>query len=604
MHLVERMQVAVIGLVNAYFDRLMREIEPRLRARFDAAPFPIGDVGGQVSLGEHFLQTTFRMVDRQAAEDLSRVIPVPSDTVLKGSAKLESGFIRNNTELIKLDQRTREEVRKVIEGPLREGIRVEEVRKLIEERLGVVRSRAELIARDQTTKLYGQIQQARQTEAGIVEYTWSTSEDERVRGTPGGKWPKGNHYKLDGTTQRWDSPPLVDEESGRHEHPGGDIQCRCAAIPILPLDGLEPADNPPEPADITPTEPGNDVTVPGAEEPPANDLSFAPPPANDLETELHVEAQRAAAERLATEQAALEAELQRLGSAPASAAPPPPPAPPAPPPPPPPSEPPSGPPPPSDRLASQEALVSHLETRGASVRVAPDAHQKLVELFGESPTAAQIDAILGHEGFAQVAGDRRIQLEVVGGKADFRVQIPGNGTYSEPDVSLRRTFRRERGTLRVHHDLLKLAEDLQGSGIGARVISAQLGAYEQLGVTHIDLDAAWVGRYYWPKLGFNLPPKRLRTYVERFRGYLQSKGLDAEVVARLTTGITSMREIATTDIGGQQLGKNFFLGEPLDPRDPKGERGVAAGGHFIEGLVIRVKPGDRVYEAMKREVGK
>ncbi|HEY6056211.1 MAG TPA: phage minor head protein [Gaiellaceae bacterium] len=597
MHLVERMQVAVIGLVNAYFDRLMREIEPRLRARFDAAPFPIGDVGGQVSLGEHFLQTTFRMVDRQAAADLSRVIPVPSDTVLKGAARLEAGFIRNNTELIKLDERARAEVRKVIEGPMKDGIRVEEVRRLIEERLGVVRSRAELIARDQTTKLYGQIQQARQTEAGVVEYTWSTSEDERVR---------ERHQELDGTTQRWDDPPLVDVRSGRHEHPGGDIQCRCAAIPILPLDGLEEPNNPPEPADITPTAPGNDVTVPGADEPPANDLSFAPPPA----TELHAEAQRAAAQRLATEQAALEAELQRLGSAQAPAAPPPPPPPPPPPappapppPPPPPSEPPSGP-PPSERLNSQEALVSHLETRGASVRVAPDAHEKLVELFGESPTAAQIDAILGHEGFASVPGDRRIQLEIVGNKADFRVQIQGNGTYAEPDVSLRRTFRRERGTLRVHHDLLKLAEDLQGSGIGARVISAQLGAYEQLGVTHIDLDAAWVGRYYWPKLGFNLPPKRLRTYVERFRGYLQSKGLEAEVVARLTTGITTMREIATTDIGGQQLGKDFFLGEPLDPRDPKGKRGVAAGGHFIEGLVIRVKPGNRVYENMKREVGK
>jgi SPP1 gp7 family putative phage head morphogenesis protein len=316
MHLVERMQVAVIGLVNAYFDRLMREIEPALRRRFDAAAFPIGDVGGQVSLGEHFLQTTFRMVDRQAAADLSRVIPVPSDTVLKGAAHLEAGFIRNNTELIQLDQRAREEVRKVIEGPLREGIRVEEVRKLIEERLGIVRSRAILIARDQTTKLYGQIQEARQTEAGVVEYTWSTSEDERVRGTPGGKWPKGNHFQLDGTTQRWDSPPLVDQASGRHAHPGGDIQCRCAAIPILPLDGLEAPDNPPEPGDITPPEPGNDVTAP-----PDNDVSLpevefaselASPPANDLDAELHAAAEQAAAERLAAEQAALEAELRRL----------------------------------------------------------------------------------------------------------------------------------------------------------------------------------------------------------------------------------------------------------------------------------------------------
>jgi SPP1 gp7 family putative phage head morphogenesis protein len=251
MALVERMQVAVIGLVNAYIDRLMREIAPELRQRFDDA-FEIGDVGGQVALGEGFLRTTFHAVDRQAAEDLARAVPIPASRVLKNSAKLEKAWVHNNTELINLEQRARVEVRKVIEGPLREGIRVEEVRKRIEERLGVVRSRAELIARDQTLKLYGQIQQQRQEQAGIKEYTWSISEDERVR---------PDHADLDGRTFRWDDPPIVDKRSGRRAHPGGDFQCRCAAVPLLP-DGEEEQESPPEPLAIEPAPPENDVALP------------------------------------------------------------------------------------------------------------------------------------------------------------------------------------------------------------------------------------------------------------------------------------------------------------------------------------------------------
>lgn len=268
MALVERMVVAVVGLVNAYIDRLMRELEPLLRQRFDshgvlrmdAESIKVPNPGGATTLSEQFLATTFHLVDRQAAIDLSRVIPVSAESLLPYGAELERQFIRNNTELIRLPERAREEVRKVIEGPLRDGIRVEEVRKRLEERLGIVRSRAELIARDQTLKLYGQIQEQRQTAAGIEEYTWSTSEDERVRGNPDGLYPhsRSNHFVLDGTTQRWDSPPVVDATTGRTAHPGLDFQCRCSAVPRLPVDAEE-LDNPPLAAPIEPTPPENDL---------------------------------------------------------------------------------------------------------------------------------------------------------------------------------------------------------------------------------------------------------------------------------------------------------------------------------------------------------
>jgi SPP1 gp7 family putative phage head morphogenesis protein len=120
------------------------------------------------------------------------------------------------------------DVSATVEAAHRQGLRVEVLAHDLRERYGVSDSRAELIARDQVLKLNGNVNRHRQSAAGVREYIWDTSGDERVRET---------HLALDGSTQSWDSPPEV--APGRFEHPGGDYQCRCIAIPIIPEDGLE-----------------------------------------------------------------------------------------------------------------------------------------------------------------------------------------------------------------------------------------------------------------------------------------------------------------------------------------------------------------------------
>lgn len=109
-------------------------------------------------------------------------------------------------------------VRKVFEDPAAPTRRVEDLKADLLARGDVSESRAELIARDQVLKLNGAITKARQENAGIVEYEWSTSLDERVR---------ESHRALEGKIFRWDNPP---PETG---HPGEDFQCRCVAIPVL-----------------------------------------------------------------------------------------------------------------------------------------------------------------------------------------------------------------------------------------------------------------------------------------------------------------------------------------------------------------------------------
>ncbi len=98
------------------------------------------------------------------------------------------------------------------------GGRVEDLSAELQAGLDFTKVRANLIARDQTLKLNGQLTRVRQQNAGIDEYVWTTSNDERVR---------EEHAALEGTTQRWDTPPTVG-------HPGDDIQCRCVAYPVIP----------------------------------------------------------------------------------------------------------------------------------------------------------------------------------------------------------------------------------------------------------------------------------------------------------------------------------------------------------------------------------
>lgn len=118
-----------------------------------------------------------------------------------------------------------------------QGVRHEEIAKDLEGYIdpldGTVRSRARLIARDQTNKLNGQLTELRQSELGIERYTWRTSLDERVR---------DSHRSKEGMEFEWANPP---SDTG---NPGEDIQCRCTAEPIL-SDLLSSASSPDDGSD-------------------------------------------------------------------------------------------------------------------------------------------------------------------------------------------------------------------------------------------------------------------------------------------------------------------------------------------------------------------
>jgi SPP1 gp7 family putative phage head morphogenesis protein len=135
-----------------------------------------------------------------------------------------SAFRKENVSLIKSligDQLS--DIETILQRGQRRGIQVRVLREQIQKKFDVSKSKADLLARDQTNKLNGELTQLRQESLGIKEYIWRTSGDDRVRQM---------HIDLDGTRQKWSDPPVTNP-AGDRNHPGFDYQCRCYSEPIV-----------------------------------------------------------------------------------------------------------------------------------------------------------------------------------------------------------------------------------------------------------------------------------------------------------------------------------------------------------------------------------
>ena len=95
------------------------------------------------------------------------------------------------------------------------------LQEIIQHEFDVSKSRAKLIARDQTAKINKTLSQQRSEANGSIEYIWKTSKDERVR---------EEHKKLDGKRFKWRS-----KGSACCGHPSDDVNCRCTARAVYSL---------------------------------------------------------------------------------------------------------------------------------------------------------------------------------------------------------------------------------------------------------------------------------------------------------------------------------------------------------------------------------
>lgn len=127
-------------------------------------------------------------------------------------------FTSQNVDLIKnITTKAMSDIQGIVTRGFAQGTSLREMQASLEDRIGFTRNRAKLIARDQTSKLNGQLTQLRQNQNGISKYVWVTAGDERVRPT---------HAANEGRTFSWDDPPATG-------NPGDDYNCRCIASPVL-----------------------------------------------------------------------------------------------------------------------------------------------------------------------------------------------------------------------------------------------------------------------------------------------------------------------------------------------------------------------------------
>ena len=95
----------------------------------------------------------------------------------------------------------------------------------------VAKTKANLIARTETSKTSTALTRARSEAVGVDWYIWRTSQDQRVR---------DSHRIMSGVLVKWTSPPspeaLDKKKSYGHYHAGDTFNCRCYPEPVIDLD--------------------------------------------------------------------------------------------------------------------------------------------------------------------------------------------------------------------------------------------------------------------------------------------------------------------------------------------------------------------------------
>lgn len=186
-----------------------------------------------VTIRTHVRKETARAFDKMAAQvnkknaagNRALIGISPGASVLDDIARFRE---QNLALMAKGSETYLQRVRKIIEDPDNLHVRVEGLTKQLSKAGAASDWDAERIARDQTLKLNSQLSQTRQTNAGVTEYTWSTSLDERVRPM---------HAALEGSRQSYAEPPVTNAD-GETNNPGEDILCRCIGIPVINFDDV------------------------------------------------------------------------------------------------------------------------------------------------------------------------------------------------------------------------------------------------------------------------------------------------------------------------------------------------------------------------------
>lgn len=198
---------------------------------------------------------------------------------------------------------------------------------------------------------------------------------------------------------------------------------------------------------------------------------------------------------------------------------------------------------------SQNVVLDRAKAASRRILGRPLTPQFVRDLMGAP------DAVMGVEGRFTVTTLRDDQLTI-------------SARYGQRASITRDYIRNKRGELIVHHAYFKIAESAQAAGLGKRILANQVQLYEQLGVAEIETEAAWVGQYTWPRMGFALRnAAHLEPLKREFVAFLRKSYDMTEEHAALTADVQSIQQLAMVQLAPRhgvepaelKVGKRFLL---------------------------------------------
>jgi SPP1 gp7 family putative phage head morphogenesis protein len=195
----------ILAAHPAFWDQLISSLEAI-----------IGDPSKGDAVG---LVQAFAYIDRATREGLQKQMErLTGQSLWLGihSTNLLDTFVKEHSSLIKSVQRQHvEKIGAAISRGIRDGRLHKDIVKDIRARTAMEKRRAQLIARNAPLQYSGALTRHHQISAGIKQYYWQTSHDERVR---------ESHRGRDGKIFDWDGPG---------PHPRSEVNCRCDAVPVF-----------------------------------------------------------------------------------------------------------------------------------------------------------------------------------------------------------------------------------------------------------------------------------------------------------------------------------------------------------------------------------
>ena len=138
-------------------------------------------------------------------------------------------------------------------------------------------------------------------------------------------------------------------------------------------------------------------------------------------------------------------------------------------------------------------------------------------------------------------------------------------------IGFERDFSQRKGKVNVHHAYLVVGHEYQSSGVSDTINGNALRHYEKWGIETANVDAAWVGRYAWPRLGFSFDsPQEILNSTANFidkHPHLQPRR--AELMAEASKRVTQPGKFADWDIQGESKTRSGAAFTPSGPKVAK-----------------------------------